>query len=80
MTGLAWLALAVTAAFALADWAAVAASRRGLEYAAKPAVMVGLIAVAIVLHPVDSTERTFFVVALAFGLISNPPAGDQSAS
>jgi len=71
LTGLAWLALAVTAAFALADWAAVAASRRGLEYAAKPAVMVGLIAVAILLHPVDSTERTFFLVALAFGLISD---------
>jgi len=33
--------------------------------------MVGLIAVAILLHPVDSTERTFFLVALAFGLISD---------
>jgi len=71
MTGLAWLALAVTAVFALADWLAVAASRRGLEYAAKPAVMLGLIAVAILLHPVDSTERTFFLVALTLGLISD---------
>src|SRR5260370_21361445 len=71
MTGLAWLALAVTALFALADWLAVAASRRGLEYAAKPAVMLGLIAVAILLHPVDSTERTFFLVALTLGLISD---------
>jgi uncharacterized membrane protein YhhN len=71
MTGLAWLALALTAVFALADWFAVAASRRGLEYAAKPAVMVGLIAVAILLHPVDSTERIFFLVALTFGLISD---------
>jgi uncharacterized membrane protein YhhN len=71
MTGLAWLVLALTAVFALADWFAVAASRRGLEYAAKPAVMVGLIAVAILLHPVDSTERTFFLVALTFGLISD---------
>jgi uncharacterized membrane protein YhhN len=33
--------------------------------------MVGLIAVAILLHPADSTERTFFVVALALGLISD---------
>ena len=71
MTGLAWLALAVTAAFAAADWVAVAASRRGLEYVAKPAVMLGLIAVAVLLHPVDSTERTFFLVALTFGLISD---------
>jgi len=71
VTGLAWIALAVTAAFALADWFAVAVSRRGLEYLAKPAVMVGLIAVAILLHPVDSTERSFFVVALALGLISD---------
>jgi len=71
MTGLAWLALVVTALFALADWLAVAASRRGLEYAAKPAVMLGLIAVAILLHPVDPTERTFFLVALTLGLISD---------
>ena len=68
---MAWIALAVTAILALADWFAVAVSRRGLEYLAKPAVMVGLIAVAILLHPVDSTERTFFVVALALGLISD---------
>ena len=71
MTGLAWLALAVTAVFALADWLAVAATRRGLEYAAKPAVMLGLIGVAILLHPADSTERTFFLVALTLGLISD---------
>jgi len=71
MTGLAWLTLAVTVVFARADWLAVAASRRRLEYAAKPAVMLGLIAVAILLHPVDSTERTFFLVALTLGLISD---------
>ena len=71
MTGLAWLALVVTTVFALADWLAVAASRRGLEYAAKPVVMLGLIAVAILLHPVDATERTFFLVALTLGLISD---------
>jgi len=71
MTGLAWLALAVTAVFAVADWLAVAATRRGLEYAAKPAVMLGLIGVAILLHPADSTERTFFLVALTLGLISD---------
>jgi uncharacterized membrane protein YhhN len=71
MTGWAWFALWLTAMFALADWLAVARSRRGLEYVAKPGVMLGLIVVAILLHPVDSTERTFFLVALTFGLISD---------
>jgi uncharacterized membrane protein YhhN len=71
MTGWAWFALWLTAMFALADWLAVARSRRWLEYVAKPGVMLGLIAVAILLHPVDSTERTFFLVALTFGLISD---------
>lgn len=71
MTVVAWLALAITAVFAAADWFAVGTSRRGLEYVAKPAVMIGLIAVAILLRPVDATERTFFLVALTFGLISD---------
>ena len=71
MTGLAAIVLWLTAMAAAADWLAVARSFRRLEYVAKPAVMVGLIAVAILLHPVDSTERTFFLVALAFGLISD---------
>jgi uncharacterized membrane protein YhhN len=71
MTGWAWFALWLTAMFALADWLAVARSRRRLEYVAKPAVMIGLIAVAILLHPVDPVERTFFLVALTLGLISD---------
>ena len=62
---------AVTAAVAVADWVAVVRSIRGLEYVAKPAVMVGLIAVALVLQPVSSTERAFFVVALLLGLVSD---------
>lgn len=60
-----------TAALALADWAAVAVSVKRLEFAAKPAVMVGLIAVAAALHPVSDVERGFFVAALALGLISD---------
>ena len=71
MTGWASFVLWLTAIFALADWLAVARSRRRLEYVAKPGVMLGLIVVAILLHPVDSTERTFFLVALTFGLISD---------
>lgn len=66
-----WLVLAPTLVVAVVDWIAVATSSRRLEYAAKPLVMIGLIAAATVLQPADSTERTFFVVALTFGLISD---------
>jgi uncharacterized membrane protein YhhN len=71
MTPTAGVLLAVTALIAATDWFAVATSKRRLEYAAKPAVMVGLIAVAIALHPVSSVERNWFVGALALGLLSD---------
>src|SRR5205814_8083706 len=48
-----------------------AVSRRGLADRAEAAGLVGLIAVAILLHPVDSPERSFFVVALVLGLVSD---------
>ena len=71
MTGLAAILLAATGVVAVVDWASVARSARRVEYAAKPAVMVGLIAVALALHPVNPTERGYFVVALALGLASD---------
>jgi uncharacterized membrane protein YhhN len=71
LTSLAWGLLAVTAAVAAANWVAVARSLKRLEYAAKPAVMVGLIAVAVTLHAISSTERIFFVAALVLGLASD---------
>jgi len=67
----AWATFALTALLAGVDWAAVARSMRRLEYAAKPAVMVGLIGVALLLRPVSSTERAFFVAALLLGLASD---------
>ena len=63
--------LAATALVAAADWFAVATSRRTLEYFAKPAVMVGLAAVAATLEPVSQVERLFFIAALALGLLSD---------
>jgi uncharacterized membrane protein YhhN len=63
--------LGATAVAALTDWAAVWFSWRRLEYVAKPAVMVGLIAVALTLRPAAGTERAFFVAALALGLLSD---------
>src|SRR5438874_1791555 len=67
----AWVLFGVTAVVAAVDWTAVARSIRRLEYVAKPAVMVGLIAVALAMHPVSAIERTFFVVALVLGLASD---------
>ncbi|TMD97883.1 MAG: lysoplasmalogenase [Chloroflexi bacterium] len=60
-----------TAALAVADWVAVVVSSKPLEYATKPGVMMGLIAVALAVHPTSSTERWFFVGALALGLLSD---------
>lgn len=71
MTGLAWDILAATLVVAVIDWFAVARSIRSLEYIAKPAVMIGLIGLALALQPADARERGFFVVALALGLASD---------
>jgi uncharacterized membrane protein YhhN len=71
VTGAAAAFLGATAAAALADWAAVWMSLRRLEYVVKPAVMLGLIAVALTLRPANETERAFFIAALALGLLSD---------
>ena len=71
MTGASAVLLGAALLAAVTDWIAVAASRRRLEYVAKPAVMVALIALAVALRPAEPTERIFFVVALAFGLLSD---------
>ena len=71
MTPAAWVLLGATGLVAAADWFAVVTSRRTLEYASKPAVMVGLIGVAVALEPVSQVERIFFIVALALGLLSD---------
>lgn len=61
----------MTAAVAVVDWIAVVHSSTRLEYVAKPLVMAGLIAVALVLDPVSALERNLFLVALTLGLISD---------
>ena len=71
MTAPAAFFLVLTAAAMVVDWVAVGLSRRRLEYAAKPAVMIGLIAVALTLRPVSSAEQAWFVVALVLGLASD---------
>ena len=71
MTAAAWAVLGVALAIAAVDWVSVATTIRWLEYATKPGFMLALIVLALVVHPVDATERAFFVVALALGLISD---------
>ena len=63
--------LVVAAVIAVLDWVSVGASIRWLEYVTKPGFMLALIAIAITMHPVNPAERTFFVVALGLGLISD---------
>jgi alkenylglycerophosphocholine hydrolase len=60
--------LVVALGVAIVDWWAVATDRRPVEYLAKPLTMVVLIAAALVLDPVDGTQRWWFVVALVLSL------------
>ena len=71
MTALGWGLLAVTAAIGVVDWVSVARTIRWLEYVTKPGFMLGLILVALALHPANNAERTFFIVALTLGLVSD---------
>jgi uncharacterized membrane protein YhhN len=68
MTGVAATLLALAVVVAIVDWWAVATDRRTVEYVAKPLTMVGLIAAALALDPVDGTQRTWFVAALVLSL------------
>jgi uncharacterized membrane protein YhhN len=71
MTGAAWAILVVALVIAALDWISVATMIRWLEYATKPGFMLALIVLAVVMHPVDQTERAFFIGALALGLLSD---------
>jgi uncharacterized membrane protein YhhN len=68
VTTAAWALFAVAAAFAVANWIAVAVGNKKLEYVAKPATLVLLIAVALALDPVHADVRTWFVIALVLSL------------
>jgi uncharacterized membrane protein YhhN len=71
VTSTAFLLLALTLAVAVADWIAVHAGNRTVEYVAKPLTMVVLIAVALELNVSSDLERGAFVVALVFSLIGD---------
>jgi uncharacterized membrane protein YhhN len=71
MTTAAWALLVVAGAFAVGNWIAVAAGSKPAEYVCKPATLLALIAVALVLDPVHGDMRAWFVVALALSLLGD---------
>ena len=71
MTATAWLALAVAAGLAVGDWTAVAGGHKRLEYVCKPATMVALVVVALILQPVVDARRAWFVAALVLSLVGD---------
>ena len=66
-----WVAVVVTAGLFAADWWAVSNRRRDVERRAKPAAMVGLIAVALLAGAADSTAGRWLLVALVLGLVGD---------
>ncbi|MEA2645471.1 MAG: hypothetical protein QOE92_554 [Chloroflexota bacterium] len=71
MTGALPLLGVLTALVAAVDWVAVVTERKRLEYVCKPAVMVGLVAIALVLPAESEAQRHWFVAALALGLVGD---------
>lgn len=68
MTAASWVLVALAGVAAVVDWVAVAAPAKRLEYVAKPATLVLLVAWALTLEPVDGAVRTWFVIALLWCL------------
>lgn len=68
MTPAAWIALAVAAAAAVANWYAVARDHQRLEYVAKPLTMAALAVVAATLEPADPTRRLWFLAAVVLSV------------
>ncbi len=67
-----WILVLATLLVAVADWWAVAAGRKPVEYVFKPLTMAVLIGAALAMpDPVSSTSRTWFVVALALSLVGD---------
>lgn len=65
------LVWALTAALAVVDWWAVARRRRAVERWAKPAVMLGLLLVAVALGAGDTTVGRWTLAALVLGLVGD---------
>lgn len=68
MTATTWALMALTGVVAVVDWVAVARGNRRLEYVAKPATMVALLAVVATLDDVPDVARWWFAAAVVASL------------
>ena len=68
MTAVAGALLALTLLIALADWVAVAADHRPIEYVRKPATMVALGAVVVALDLPGGPLRRWYPAAIVLSL------------
>ena len=71
MPSAAWVAAALTAVVALVDWWAVARDDRRTERWAKPAVVGGLLVVALLAGAAGSPAGRWVLLALALGLVGD---------
>jgi len=71
MTPVAWVLLALAAAFAVTDWLGVVHAQRSLRWIGKPATILLLMGVALALRPVSETQRNLFVAALFLSLFGD---------
>ena len=74
-----WVAASATAGVALTDWWAVATGARSTERWAKPAVMVGLLVVALLAGAGGTVAGRWAVAALALGLVGDVLLLDDTA-
>lgn len=61
----------VAAVVAIGDWIAVGLKSKKLEYIAKPLTMLSLVAVALAIEPVNTTQRVVVVTALLLSMVGD---------
>lgn len=71
MSSASWVVAVVTAAAMVVDWWAVARDRDDVERWAKPAAMVGLLAVAALAGAGDTASGRWLLLALGLGLLGD---------
>lgn len=74
MNTIAGTVLALAAVAAVTDWYAVARERKRLEYLAKPATLLALLVVAVLLEPGSAAaeaQRPWWIAALAFSTLGD---------
>src|SRR5260221_11856830 len=71
MTQIAWLLFAGAIVFAVTDWVAIVRGNQRLRWVAKPAVIVLLIGVALLLQRSSGSERAAFAGALLLCLVGD---------